>query len=72
MSKPTTKQKVMIKDFIKYFDGLQYTNDINSPSHSYLINEECRKFQKDYTLTDIQAKELSDSLWNILKVIRKI
>ena len=35
----TTKQKTLIRDFIKYFDGLQYTNDVNSPSHNTLIED---------------------------------
>lgn len=68
----TTKQKTFIRDLIKYFDSLQYTNDISSPSLSHTLSEDCDRWQSDYSLTDIQTKELEDSLWNILNVIRKI
>lgn len=68
----TTKQKTLIRDFIKYFDGLQYTNDLNSPSHNTLIEDYCDKLQEDYSLIDVQTKELEDSLLTILNVIRKI
>ena len=68
----TTKQKTLIKDLIKYFDGLQYTNDLSSPSHSHLIEEECRIMQDNYSLTDEQSDTINDSLYLILNVIRKI
>lgn len=70
--KPSTKQRTLIRDFIKYFDGLQYTNDIDSPSHNNLVSEECRLMQDNYSLNDIQTKKLNESLWNILNIIRKI
>lgn len=72
MSKVRVKQRTIIRDLIKYFDGLQHTNDIESPSHSNLIEEECRLMQDNYSLDDVQTKELNASLWNILNVIRKI
>ena len=71
--KANEKQKLLIDNIVSLTNYWKDTNDISSPSHTTLIEEECNASADDLNIDydDERILKLNDALLDLLNVIRK-
>jgi hypothetical protein len=69
---PNEKQIKAIDTILGCISYWKVTNDINSPSHFSLIDEDLENFEEEFGFTDNRLDHLKECLEDILFAIRKI